>query len=71
MYHTQPEQTNDTSLLLNMQVHRKHQMNKIEMIDVEHQSLQILDQLEQELLLKQSHFLLEDQQNPTRYKKIN
>jgi len=65
MYHTQPEQTNDTSLLLNMQVHRKHQMNKIEMIDVEHQLLQQLDQLEQELLLKQFHFLLEDQQNPT------
>ncbi len=65
MYHTQPEQTDDTSLLLNMQVHRKYQMNKIEMIDVEHQLLQQLDQLEQELLLKQSHFLLEDQQNPT------
>jgi hypothetical protein len=48
-----------------MQVHRKYQMNKIEMIDVEHQLLQQLDQLEQELLLKQSHFLLEDQQNPT------
>jgi hypothetical protein len=64
MYHIQLERMNDISLFVNKQVHCKHLMNKIEMIRVEHQWLQILDQLKQELSVDQFHSLLEDQQNP-------